>query len=884
MSPLRIEQLTAVVDPVWLQVVYSVLPRLRPEGVGPPPPVRPEEESDRLAQALTEVLLAFGTVSPHVLLLDDVHLADTESLAWLRSAARRLPSSNVLVVLGYDSEKARATPSVWQALLEIDSRAGSDRLRLTDLDELETAELMSAATGMVPDAAFVDSIVGQTGGNPLLIIEVLRSLTSQLDWSPPQTLSSTARGLLNRRLESTAPSTLRVLQAVSIFDGPIALQAVAKVAGFSKEQALRALDDAVRAAFLVEHEEKLSFANAQLREATRDTIEDAAPLHSRAAQWLEEHPQRAEELARHRLAAGDAVGAAAAYQQAAADAAAMFAFDSAAQLLHKALDAAQIAGIPASEKADVLLHLERALDHLGRRQEQEVILQQLLSGDVDPGAHLEGLRRHVLLLGTMDRYEEAEHVADLAMAHAADHALPTGGILAARGLALSWSGRPSEALGYLQEAAGRTELDPVEAAEAQYALGEVTSSFDPAHAQVELEHAAALFRALGHRRRLADVLGVMATNDASTGHLGTAEAKLREAFDICRQIGFTQGEALHLSNLGSLHYLEGRVAEAVRGYEAALSALSAAPDPRREANTKSNAAYVRYRIMGDDAGASTAAAEALEYYTAVGNPRGIAQAVSILAGVEARRDPAAALALLDEQLDDIESYGPWTAAHLRRRLTEVHLATGDIEGARRHCDSGHHSATAAGLPDVVATFEGLASEIALAAGDRSEALLRARRAVAAIGRGVEQPYLLHFAHHRAAEDADERVAALQEAYRNLDSTLARFTLPERVQARSVPEHRAIMDAWAAHHDITETLQLPAISGNGAIRCVVTVNTSSDLAIPGRRDRRAHRLRRILDEVASQGATAPTSVLATLLEVSPATVRRDRSLLRGQHGN
>lgn len=879
LSPLRIEQLTTMVDQVWLEAASAIFPALAPSGSAPER-LNPEEEGGRIGQALSEVLLGFGTISPHVVIMDDVHLADPETLTFLRQAARRLHTSNVLVILGYHSAEARLSEPVWSALQDVDALRGTDRLTLNELDRAEAAELARLASAGPVDDALLDALFVQTGGNPLLILEGLRDAAR--DDADTATLTDVAADLLWRRLRSAPPLTLRALQGAAIFEGASTPDGISRVAGLSRNDALSGVYDAVRKVFLVDVGGEVKFAHAQLRTATLATIDSTSleDMHAAAAAWLESNqPHRHEELARHFLAAASPERAMVAFRNAASQAVALFAIDTASTHLRSALAAAQEARIPDVDVAETLLDLELLADQRGRLEEQAGILETVLAADVNPDVRLEAMRRRVLVLANTNLYEEAEAAAIVALQLGEDAGLSTDGVLAARGLALSWSGRSAEALPYLRRAADGSGLDAGSAAEIRYALGMALSSLDDPLAQSELERALELFEEAGQPRRVADVIGLMATNDGSRGEVGRAEARFREAFDICRRIGFTLGAGIHLTNLAGLHYLEGRPAEALRGFDAALESLSIVPNNRHEAMTLNNSALVRHRIVGDDAAAGEAARGALDYYRSVDNPRGAAQSLAILAGIEARRDSEAALGLFTEEFDNVDPYGAWTAAHLRLRQAEVYLASGRLDPARRFCDEARQWAADGELGDVMASVERVSASMALAAGDRDEALAAARRSVDLLGRGVPQPYMHHFGLYLAAKEHSERETALSAAYSSLKTTLAGFSPTDREQAATVPEHAVIIEAWAARHPVTRTILLKAAAGSGTIEATLTVDEPEDRAIAGKRPRRLHRLQRMLGEASGQGITLSSQDLAALLGVSPATIRRDLAAIR-----
>ncbi|GAA0540137.1 regulatory LuxR family protein [Saccharopolyspora erythraea NRRL 2338] len=100
-----------------------------------------------------------------VLLVDDLHRLDEESLRWLGSVLDRLPDSSLGVVATAprgEGERAGGPPA------EVVARF-SDRRALSYMDLAEVTELAEAQLGGPPPRGFAEECLHQTGGNPLLL-------------------------------------------------------------------------------------------------------------------------------------------------------------------------------------------------------------------------------------------------------------------------------------------------------------------------------------------------------------------------------------------------------------------------------------------------------------------------------------------------------------------------------------------------------------------------------------------------------------------------------------------------------------------------------------------------------------------------------------------
>ena len=119
-SGLRSDRLVDAVDPLWLIQAERVLEGLSVVVAGTGrQPLRPAEEPWRTAEALAQIILAQGSPKPSVLILEDVHCADEDTMAVLTQLNDRLIEAQVLVCLTYQLHEARQPEVIWRGLSAI---------------------------------------------------------------------------------------------------------------------------------------------------------------------------------------------------------------------------------------------------------------------------------------------------------------------------------------------------------------------------------------------------------------------------------------------------------------------------------------------------------------------------------------------------------------------------------------------------------------------------------------------------------------------------------------------------------------------------------------------------------------------------------------------
>lgn len=242
---------------------------------------------------------------PALLVVDDLHWADGGTVQLLDYVAAHLPGLPVLVVGTYrDTDVAPGSPLTRLG-------GGADRMSLRGLDLAGVAALLGDQLGAVRAAELADQVVGLTGGNPFLVVQVGRLLKEDTAALRVATLPVGARDLLQQRLGSLADEDRRVVVGAGVLGSPFRAIELAQMLDMAPPAIIEVLD---RAAGLriVERAPGVgvwAFAHDLFRQsALRGTSPgEIAALHRSAAAVLQEAQAEPAVIASHLQAAGDDV-------------------------------------------------------------------------------------------------------------------------------------------------------------------------------------------------------------------------------------------------------------------------------------------------------------------------------------------------------------------------------------------------------------------------------------------------------------------------------------------------------------------------------------------------------------------------------------------------
>jgi DNA-binding CsgD family transcriptional regulator len=285
------------------------------------------------ARAARDLLRARVGTGPALLVVDDIHWADPESLAVFEQLDEVTTGPLLLVGTYRPDELSRRHPLA-AVLSRLDRRRGVHHLRLERLTPTDTARFLAAVYGRAPARRTATTLHQRTGGNPFFLEELLKAAgDTDLDTIHLQPLPWNLAEALRSQLDGLAPDRRQVVEAAAVLGARAPFDLLAAVTGRDEPELIAALRELVDRGLLMEAEDdQFGFRHALTREAVagellgrqRRRLHEAAleallaspdpdparlAKHARGAGRYREMLAASKQGARERLAAGAAYAA-----------------------------------------------------------------------------------------------------------------------------------------------------------------------------------------------------------------------------------------------------------------------------------------------------------------------------------------------------------------------------------------------------------------------------------------------------------------------------------------------------------------------------------------------------------------------------------------------
>jgi len=353
--------------------------RVRLGDLPAPQTADPSSERYLFFAATVGLLDTASELRPTVLILDDLHWADTPSLHLLRHLVVNGRSQSLMVIGTYrDAELTVETP-LHDTLAALRREESVSFVALTGLDDAGVVAFMEAAAGHELDdrlVALARAVYEETDGNPFFVAEVLRHLaetgTIAQDaggrWSTLDeaeiVLPDSVRQVVAARVARVGAEATRVLSTAAVIGRDFDLDVLVEAIPVGEDELLEVLDRAHGAALVREAPgvaRRWGFSHALIQHTLYEDLGPTrrARTHRQVAEALERLDGDSAAIARHYLLAGPPVAdKAVAYGQRAGEAA-----------------------LAALAPEDALRHFSQALELLEQRPPDDVGVRiDLLTG------------------------------------------------------------------------------------------------------------------------------------------------------------------------------------------------------------------------------------------------------------------------------------------------------------------------------------------------------------------------------------------------------------------------------------------------------------------------------------------------------------------------
>jgi tetratricopeptide (TPR) repeat protein len=456
--------------------------------------------------AVTTALVSVSQSRPVVVVLEDLHWADTASVKLLEFAAQHTWFERLLLLGTYRDVEVETTAGHPLQPLMLPLQAKATTVTLTGFDKAEVGALMARTVGREPAADVVAEVHRRTGGNPFFVEQTARL------WHGGGTVTAVAPGVrdtLRRRLSMLPEPVVDLLSTAAVLGREFHSDLLAATAAVPLPDVDRLLDQAVTARLVTtEGAGSFAFAHDLVRETLYDSLDETetARRHAGVVRALEHDPALAyrvlpADLARHAYLAGDHIEPARAVGlllAAARDANGRMAWEE--SIGHHRRGYERAAGEP-RRRVVIALDMAHALYHNHERDEAWRIYEEAISTatEIDDPALL---ARVALSLHETD-YAGENHAQAADLLREAyrklvrdDDGLPLAQLaqeLTFHTAALARSGEDDEALGFSLWARHNTIWGPGTAAE-RLALNDELMALGRRTGNIETEVVAASFK------------------------------------------------------------------------------------------------------------------------------------------------------------------------------------------------------------------------------------------------------------------------------------------------------------------------------------------------------------------------------------------------------
>ncbi|MEM3396433.1 MAG: tetratricopeptide repeat protein [Thermoplasmata archaeon] len=269
------------------------------------------ETADKKAGIFENVLRGIKRMAmkkPVLILIDDLHWADSSSLSLLSYIGRDIASEKVGVLCAIRTDEIPTTSVLPGMINTMRSENLIEVLTLAPLDREGVAALIECVLGGHVDESFKEKVYSETEGNPLFVIELLKYLTDKQLLRQEGGLWTYDREeikiperiyeIIREKITRLSDEEFEVLETASVLGTEFVTPLLEKMVDMEKIKLLRALSRIEKIHGLIKHEEgKYRFDPTRIRDVIYQEMGDElrTALHEMLGGILEAEYKKGDE-------------------------------------------------------------------------------------------------------------------------------------------------------------------------------------------------------------------------------------------------------------------------------------------------------------------------------------------------------------------------------------------------------------------------------------------------------------------------------------------------------------------------------------------------------------------------------------------------------------
>ncbi len=250
------------------------------------------EADDRL-EAVVHAFVDRVDTGPAVIIFEDLHWADAESLGVFERLASGTLRGTMLIGSYRSDELSRLLPAA-DLLVRLDRRRTVHQLWLDRLTVPEVAHFLASVYGRPLPSRTADMLHVRTGGNPFFLEEILSAAAD----ADPEDLATrplpfTLAEIVRRQLDGLTSDERRVIDAAAVLGRGASFDVLATVTHMTEPELILHLRGLVNRGLITEDRpDEFTFRHALVRDAVEDQLlgRERRRLHEAALSALKEAP------------------------------------------------------------------------------------------------------------------------------------------------------------------------------------------------------------------------------------------------------------------------------------------------------------------------------------------------------------------------------------------------------------------------------------------------------------------------------------------------------------------------------------------------------------------------------------------------------------------